>query len=281
MKNMSLIQWAFGLSIAARQPCEDLAVPWLHTLTHHSNRSPYDRWHAEAAAGLPRVTLALADLPADRQELLEQVTQAQALGYQVKVALPGPLSLLWQVPDALERLSATLDRYDALLLALADAGVDWVQLDEPLLLQHLPQPWGAAFEGAYNRLQRVPLQLLLACPGGLLHESLGLACSLPVDGLHVDLLDGERQLVPLLDRLPAYKVLSLGVVDSQGRPALDSAALTPMLANLHGRLRSRLWLADSRLEFAASALARSALAALAQLRSQIRSQVGGSAAYTA
>ena len=25
----------------------------------------------------------------------------------------------------------------------------------------LPQPWGAAFEGAYNRLQRVPLQLLL------------------------------------------------------------------------------------------------------------------------
>ncbi|WVM88335.1 hypothetical protein UMZ34_19465 [Halopseudomonas pachastrellae] len=98
-------------------------MPWLHTLTHHSNRSPYDRWHVESAAGLSRVTLALADLPADHQELLEQVTQAQALGYPVKVALPGPLSLLWQVPDALERLSATLDRYDALLLALAaDAG---------------------------------------------------------------------------------------------------------------------------------------------------------------
>ena len=140
-------------------------MPGLHTLTRSANRSPYARWHAEAAAGLPRVTLALADLPADRQDLLGQVAQAHGLGYQVKVVLPGPLSLLWQVPGALERLSATLDRYDALLLALADAGVDWVQLDEPLLLQHLPQPWGAAFEGAYNRLQRVPLQLLLACPG--------------------------------------------------------------------------------------------------------------------
>ena len=48
---------------------------------------------------------------------------------------------------------------------LAELGVEWVQIDEPILALDLPQDWKNAFERAYNLIQRDPLELLLLVDG--------------------------------------------------------------------------------------------------------------------
>ena len=93
--------------------------------------------------------------------------------------------------------------------------MEWVQIDEPILALDLPQDWKNAFERAYNLLQREPGKKLIATYFAGLEDNLGLAASLPVDGLHIDLVRAPEQFPTILDRLPAYKVLSLGVVNGR------------------------------------------------------------------
>lgn len=75
--------------------------------------------------------------------LLEPLAEARALGLAAKPVLLGPLSLLWlgKSKDGVDRLSllpALLSAYGELLSALSIHGVDWVQIDEPILGLDLP-----------------------------------------------------------------------------------------------------------------------------------------------
>jgi methionine synthase II (cobalamin-independent) len=68
------------------------------------------------------------------------------LGYQPKPVLLGPLTWLWLAKttsdfnklDLVERL---LPVYGEILRRLADQGVEWVQIDEPILVLDLPAAW--------------------------------------------------------------------------------------------------------------------------------------------
>jgi methionine synthase (B12-independent) (EC 2.1.1.14) len=120
-----------------------------------------------------------------------------------------------------------------------------VQIDEPILAQELPQDWKNAFERVYNILQRAPLKKLIATYLGGLEGNLGLAVSLPVDGLHVDLVQAPEQYQTILDRLPAYKVLSLGLVDGGNASPCDLENTLDLLLDAHDRLGDRLWLATA------------------------------------
>lgn len=188
-------------------------------------------------------------LHADR--LLGQIAEAQALGHRVKAVLLGPLTFLAlakpAVPgvDKLGFLDALLPVYGQLLERLRDGGVEWVQLDEPILVTELDRRWQQAFEHAYNRLQLPGLKRLLATYFDGLGDNLHLAASLPVDGLHIDVVRAPEQLEPVLDRLPGYKVLSLGVVDGRNVWRADLGALLDRLEPLAARLGERLWLAPS------------------------------------
>ncbi len=183
--------------------------------------------------------------------IFQEVEEARALGHPVKAVLPGPLTYLWlgkaMTPalDRLQLLDELLPVYGELLDGLAARGVEWVQVDEPILVLDLPPAWRQAFEAAYHRLQSRRVKLLLATYFGGLEDHLELACRLPVAGLHLDLVRAPEQLAPALDRLPPYKVLSLGVVDGRNvwRTPLD--AVLERLAPVRERLGERLWLAPS------------------------------------
>jgi len=183
--------------------------------------------------------------------LFEQVAEAQALGHAVKVTLLGPLTWLWlgKARDAgLDRLSlleALLPVYGELLTRLAEQGVEWVQLEEPALVQDLPREWQQAYEAAYSVLGRAPVKLLLASYFGGLGDNLGLALGLPVAGLHIDAVRAPEQLAAVLDRLPAYKVLSVGAIDGRNIWRADLALLRERLAQARMRLGRRLWIAPS------------------------------------
>ncbi|MCM2320926.1 MAG: 5-methyltetrahydropteroyltriglutamate--homocysteine S-methyltransferase [Pseudomonas sp.] len=185
------------------------------------------------------------------EQLFEETTEALALGHRVKPVLIGPLTYLWLGKvrgdefDKLELLEQLLPVYGEVLGRLAALGVEWVQIDEPILGLDLPQEWKSAFERAYNLLQApAPKKLLTTYFAGL-EDNLGLAANLPVDGLHIDLVRAPEQYPTILDRLPAYKVLSLGVVNGRNVWRCDLEQALDVLRHAHERLGERLWVAPS------------------------------------
>ena len=183
--------------------------------------------------------------------LFNEVKEAQALGHPVKVVLVGPLSYLWLSKcyggefDKLALLERLLPVYAQLFSELMALGVTWIQVDEPILCLDLPQAWQAAFESAYNRLQRRDLSLLLTTYFGTLEENLTLACHLPVAGLHIDVARGGNEWRQVLDRLPEYKILSLGVVDGRNIWRADLAEQYALLSEAKAKLGERLWVSSS------------------------------------
>ncbi|MCD6008216.1 5-methyltetrahydropteroyltriglutamate--homocysteine S-methyltransferase [Halomonas sp. IOP_31] len=186
------------------------------------------------------------------EQLFREVDEAHGAGHPVKVALTGPLTWLWLGKEKaaagferLELLDGLVAVYGEILARLAGQGVEWVQLDEPALVQDLPRAWQQAYETAYNKLQSAPVKLLVASYFGELGDNLNLAAGLPVDALHVDCVRAPEQLERVLDRLPAYKILSLGAIDGRNIWRADLAALRESLATARMRLGERLWLAPS------------------------------------
>ena len=185
------------------------------------------------------------------EQLFEEVAEARAQGHQVKPVVIGPLTYLWLGKakgvdfNKLDLLDRLLPLYGQIFQRLAEQGVEWVQIDEPILVLDLPQEWKNAFERAYNLIQRDPLKKLVATYFGGLEENLGLAANLPVDGLHIDLVRAPDQYPTILDRLPAYKILSLGVVNGRNVWRCDLEKALAVLQHAHERLGDRLWVAPS------------------------------------
>ncbi len=183
--------------------------------------------------------------------LFEEVSEAMELGYRVKPVLLGPLSYLWlgkikgEAFDKLELVEALLPAYGEILNKLKAQGVEWVQLDEPILALDLPVEWQRAFESVYSRLQVKGLNKLLTVYFGPLKDNLKLACSLPVEGLHIDAVRGADEISTVLSWLPGYKILSLGVIDGRNVWRVDLDSLLDPLRLIQEKLGDRLWLAPS------------------------------------
>jgi 5-methyltetrahydropteroyltriglutamate--homocysteine methyltransferase len=188
-------------------------------------------------------------LASDR--LFNEVAEAQALGHAVKATLIGPLTFLWlgkSKSDDFERLSLLdqlLPVYSQLLDRLKAQGVQWVQIDEPILGLDLPAPWRNAFENTYWQLNQVGVPLLLATYFSPLEENLSLACRLPVAGLHVDGVRAPQELTSIADWLPVHKVLSVGIVDGRNIWRTDLDAALAVLAPIAEKRAGKLWLSSS------------------------------------
>lgn len=191
-----------------------------------------------------------------REYLFEQVREAQALGHAVKPVIPGPLTWLYlgkgdafQGGPADERKLALLDNllpvYQEVLQRLAGLGVEWVQLDEPILVMDLPQAWRDAYRNTYEALAASPVKLLLATYFGGLDDNLATVQALPVAGLHVDLVRAPQQLSQVLQGLREGQVLSAGVINGRNIWRSDLDAVIKAAQPLARELGDRLWLAPS------------------------------------
>ncbi|MET0320329.1 MAG: 5-methyltetrahydropteroyltriglutamate--homocysteine S-methyltransferase [Duganella sp.] len=233
-----------------------------HDTAHHGAALEMTKWFDTNYHYLvPEFTAdTVFSLACDR--LFADVDQARALGHPVKAVLLGPLSFLWlgKTKGDLDR-SALLERllprllpvYGAVLDRLKAQGVQWVQIDEPILGLDLPGAWRSAFETTYWQLNQVGVPLLLATYFSPLEENLSLACRLPVAGLHVDGVRAPHELTSIADWLPVHKVLSVGIVDGRNVWRTDLDAALAVLAPIAEKRASpgandgagKLWLSAS------------------------------------
>lgn len=186
----------------------------------------------------------------DASRLVEQLTEARAQGVKAKPVIVGPVTYLGlgktkDDSNKLLLLERLLPVYAQLLDTLAAQGVEWVQVDEPLLVTELDADWQHAFNTAYHQLKSCRVKILLATYFGPLQENKYLAANLPVAGLHVDAISGRDDVTPLLGMLPSHKVLSLGVINGRNIWKTDLNATLDWLQPLAERLGSRLWIAPS------------------------------------
>lgn len=186
----------------------------------------------------------------DASRLLEQLAEAKAQGVKAKPVIIGPVTYLalGKTKDESNKL-ALLDRllpvYVQLLDTLAKAGVEWVQIDEPILVTELDADWQQAFKTAYQQLKAAGVKLLVATYFGQLLENAALAASLPVAGLHVDAINDRDGVDALLKLLGDEKVLSLGVINGRNIWKTDLIAVLDWVEPIAKQLGDRLWIAPS------------------------------------
>ena len=186
----------------------------------------------------------------DATHLLAQLAEAQAQGVKAKPVIVGPVTYLAigkakDDSNKLVLLERLLPVYAELLDTLAAQGVEWVQIDEPILVTELDADWQHAFSTAYHQLKACRVKLLLATYFGQLQENAYLAANLPVAGLHIDTINDREGVQPLINLLPAHKVLSLGVINGRNIWKTDLNATLDWLEPLAERLGERLWIAPS------------------------------------
>ncbi|CAG2135726.1 5-methyltetrahydropteroyltriglutamate--homocysteine S-methyltransferase [Cupriavidus plantarum] len=186
--------------------------------------------------------------------LLDEVDEARGHGHAVRPTLIGPVTYLWLAKshspgfDRLSLLPRVVAAYARILTQLAERGIDWVQIDEPALCTALDTRWLDAYDIAYEGLGRLGVKLLLTTYFGNAAPDLAQAAriaSLPVHGIHLDLVRAPEQLEAWMRVLPAHTVLSAGVVDGRNIWRADLRAVLARLQPLHAALGDRLWLAPS------------------------------------
>lgn len=183
--------------------------------------------------------------------LYDEVTEALALGHRVKPVLLGPMTFLHlakaQAPgfDKLKLLDRVLPAYLGILGRLRTLGIEWVQIDEPVLATDLDARWRRGFQCAYDALYGAGAKLLLTTYFGSVIHHAETIVALPVHGLHIDLARAPEQLDAWLGRLPAGWILSAGVVDGRNVWRADLEKICSRLRNARQRLGERLWIASS------------------------------------
>jgi len=165
---------------------------------------------------------------------IDEYLEARSLGFETRPVLLGPVTFLLLAKSGehrgtLDLLPELLPVYEEVLRRLGEVGAEWVQIDEPALVLDLSESARAALRSCYSRLaETTGPKMLVTTYFGELGDNLDTALSLPVAGLHLDLVRGDRQLEYVVEQAPAG-LMSLGVVDGRNVWATDLNAKLDLL----------------------------------------------------
>jgi 5-methyltetrahydropteroyltriglutamate--homocysteine methyltransferase len=154
----------------------------------------------------------------------EEYREAKDLGIETKPVLIGPLTFLLQGKcagdefDPLELLDTLVEVYAEVLAELGRLGAEWVQIDEPVLVEDRTADELDALERAYKRLGEVEgaPKILVNTYFDHVGEAFPVLTRLPVAAIGLDFLRGQqnRELVSR-HGWPDDKVLFAGVVSGR------------------------------------------------------------------
>jgi 5-methyltetrahydropteroyltriglutamate--homocysteine methyltransferase len=170
----------------------------------------------------PRTKFALSS-----SKPFDEFREARALGIDTKPVLIGPVTyLLLSKPaeraprgfEPLDLLDSLLAVYVAAIARLGQLGAAWVELHEPALVQDRGDAELDAVRRAYERLATAEGRPRIAVATYFEHagESLPLLRELPIEGMGLDFMRGDRNLELLRDAGGlGGKALFAGVVDGR------------------------------------------------------------------
>ncbi|KUH80113.1 MULTISPECIES: 5-methyltetrahydropteroyltriglutamate--homocysteine S-methyltransferase [unclassified Mycobacterium] len=174
-------------------------------------------------------------------KILGELEEARAQGVPARPVVVGPITFLAlskAVDGAvapIERLRELLVVYGELLQLLAERDVEWMQLDEPVLVTDIVDNAGELAEEAYQFLGRLAKRpaIFVATYFGEHTDALPALARTPVEAIGVDLVAGSGSSVAAVPEL-ADKLLVAGVVDGRNVWRSDLEAALGTLATLLG-----------------------------------------------
>src|SRR5215210_2151851 len=178
-----------------------------------------------------------------------ELAEAQAAGVPAKPVLLGPITFLLlgkmtggdASASPLSLLDALLPVYAEAIQRLAASGVQWIQIDEPILVTDLTPEQLAAVKRAYAVLAEAkgPAKLLLQTAYGHVGEAYPMLAALPVDAIGLDFVRGPQNLGFITQHgFPADKWLVAGVVDGRNVWTNDLAASLDLLGRIQEHVTS-------------------------------------------
>lgn len=174
-------------------------------------------------------------------KVLAELKEARALDVPARPVVVGPITFL-ALSKAVDGADAPLGRLDELVAVyaellelLADEGVGWVQLDEPVLVTDIVTNAAELADRTYGTLGRVAKRpsLFVATYFGELTDALPALARTPVEAVGVDLVADGTSAVAAVPEL-ADKLLVAGIVDGRNVWRTDLESASAVLARLSG-----------------------------------------------
>lgn len=161
-------------------------------------------------------------------KLLSEIKETIGFGVDAKSIKPiivGPVTYLWLGTEKktkfnrLSLLPKLLPVYTKLLAEIKALGVEWVQIDEPILGLDVEDEWRTALSTAYGKIAEganKPQILIATYFVDVADNNIATALALPVQGLHLDLVRGPDQIKTVVPKFVGTgKVVSFGVVNGR------------------------------------------------------------------
>ncbi len=182
--------------------------------------------------------------------LFTSIDRALAKGYRVKPVLLGPLTYLWLGKttsefDKLSLLNNLIPLYNQIFAEFRARNIEWMQLDEPILVLDLPEAWQQAYLKTYQQLNFENLHCLLATYFGSVSDQLEILKQLPIDALHIDCCTAPEQLDHFLMHFSKDKVLSLGLINGRNIWRADLNAILARVRPISEVYADKLWISSS------------------------------------
>jgi 5-methyltetrahydropteroyltriglutamate--homocysteine methyltransferase len=189
---------------------------------------------------VPELTKGMSFRLASRKPF-DEYREAKELGIETKPVLIGPLTFLLQAKcagdefDRLELLDVLVEVYAEVLAELGRFGAEWVQIDEPVLVEDRTPAELEALERAYERLGSVEdaPKIIVNTYFDHVGEAFPVLARLPVAAIALDFVRGEQNR-DLVSRhgWPDDKVLFAGVVSGRNVWINDLARSLALLREL-------------------------------------------------
>ncbi len=174
-------------------------------------------------------------------KVLSELKEARDQGIPARPVIIGPITflLLSKAVDGagapIERLEECVPLYAELLSQLADRDVQWVQLDEPVLVTDISADAAALAERVYTALGSLDKRpaIHVATYFGDPGTALPALARTPVEAIGVDLIYGADTAIAAVPELAA-KTLVAGIVDGRNIWRTDLESALGKLASLLG-----------------------------------------------
>ncbi len=175
------------------------------------------------------------------KKVLDELNEALQQDIAARPVIVGPLTFL-ALSKAVDGAGAPIGRLDEvialyaeLLDVLADAGAQWVQLDEPVLVTDILDDGPLLAEQTYGLLGGLKKRpaIFVATYFGALNGALPALARTPVEAIGVDLIAGGNQAVSAVPEL-VNKIVVAGIVDGRNIWRTDLEAALGTLASLLG-----------------------------------------------